>query len=79
MITALIVLFVIVVYLFLDQPKFGRLPKGDRLQKIKSSGNYRDQKFQNLNETPDLTEGAGYTTILKEFFSKKKINIAKSG
>ena len=32
---------------FVNQPSFGRLPKGERLEKIKRSPQYRDGAFQN--------------------------------
>jgi L-ascorbate metabolism protein UlaG (beta-lactamase superfamily) len=72
MIIALIILLAIAFYLFMDQPKFGRLSKGERLKKIQSSQNYRDGKFQNLSITPDLAEGVTYTSLLKDFFFGEK-------
>ena len=69
------VLFVIivVVYAYMQLPKFGKQPSGKRLQKIKQSPNYKDGKFQNQSPTPDLTDGANYFSILKEFaFNKSK-------
>ncbi|MDR1338470.1 MAG: MBL fold metallo-hydrolase, partial [Prevotellaceae bacterium] len=37
-------------------PKFGSVPKNERLEKVRRSPNYRDGRFQNINETPQLTE-----------------------
>lgn len=68
-------LLIIVVYVFLQQPKFGKLPSGDRLLKIKQSANYKNGSFQNINHTPDLTEGVGYWAVGKEFFFGKKVRI----
>ncbi len=53
------------------QAKFGKLATGARLEKIKRSPNFRDGKFQNLSETPQLTEGAGYGQIMYEYFFKR--------
>ena len=54
-------------------PSFGKKSTGERLEKIKNSPNYKDGQFQNLSHTPDLTDGAGYFTVLKDFlFGKSK-------
>jgi hypothetical protein len=34
-------------YIFLEQKQFGKLPTGERLEKIKKSKNYKDGAFQN--------------------------------
>jgi L-ascorbate metabolism protein UlaG (beta-lactamase superfamily) len=71
-----IALFVIVLALylpiFLRLPKFGKLPSGERLLKIKASSNFRNGSFQNQSITPDLTEGASYFSVLKKFLFEKK-------
>ncbi|HMK05225.1 MAG TPA: MBL fold metallo-hydrolase [Ferruginibacter sp.] len=73
----LLIIFVMVivvvawVYIFMGQSKFGKAPSGERLERIKASHNYRDGKFQNQSLTPDLTEGANYFSILKDFFFNK--------
>lgn len=41
-----------------------------RKERIHSSKNFRNGKFQNLNLTPALTEGYGYFKVLYEFFFK---------
>ena len=65
--------FVATLYFFMQQKKFGKLPTGERLERIKKSPNYRDGKFQNINFTPDLTEGVRYYQVIKEFlFDKSK-------
>src|SRR6185436_19751387 len=64
-------LFIITVYIFMQQSKFGKTAEGPRLERIKKSGNYRDGKFQNINFTPDLTEGVSYYKVMKEFFFNK--------
>ena len=67
----IIFLFISTVYLFLQQPKFGKKSSGERLEKIKQSPNYKNGQFQNLSHTPDLAEGVGYFTVMKEFFFGK--------
>ena len=72
LITALLIFSLITIcLLYLHQPKFGRLSSGERLKRIENSPNYRNGKFQNISHTPDLTEGVGYYTVMKEFFFDK--------
>ncbi|MEP7256689.1 MAG: MBL fold metallo-hydrolase [Ferruginibacter sp.] len=72
-IIAIVFVFIVVVYAFMQQAKFGKSPSGKRLQRIMESPNYRDRKFQNQSPTPDLTEGANIFSVLKEFlFNKSK-------
>lgn len=53
--------------------KFGELPSGERLERIKKSPNYKNGSFQNQNYTPVVTEGVSYYKVLKEFlFSSNK-------
>lgn len=64
--------------LFLNTERFGKHPTGNRLQRVKASPNYRDGKFQNLNHTPMLAEGANYGKVLYEFlFSSNRKNQAQ--
>ncbi|MFN8334434.1 MAG: MBL fold metallo-hydrolase [Cyclobacteriaceae bacterium] len=49
---------------------FGKLPSGDRLERIRKSPNYRNGSFQNLTPTQMLAEGASYPKMLVDFFSK---------
>lgn len=66
-------ILLLLVLIFLAQPKFGKIPRAERLSIITTSENYRDKKFQNLNFTPDLSEGVSYTKVLREFiFNRSK-------
>ena len=69
---AAVLLFTGLVFVFMQQQKFGRQPTGDRLEQIKKSPNYKDGKFQNLSYTPSLTEGVNIFSVLNEFFFKRK-------
>lgn len=64
----ILVALVLIVYVFMQQPSFGRKPAGERLQRVLHSPHYRDGKFQNQSLTPDLTEGATFYSVIKEFF-----------
>jgi len=68
----IIVALVAAVYFFMQQSKFGSIPTGQRLELIRVSPQYKSGAFQNQNPTPSLTEGASYSSVLKEFFFKKK-------
>jgi len=73
MITFLILLSLIVfaVYQFLQHPKFGKAPFGERQVLIQNSPQYKNGKFENRSFTPDLAEGANMVGVLFEFFFKK--------
>ena len=68
----IIAAFVLVVYTFMQQEKFGKPPAGERLELIQQSINYKKGTFQNQSHTPSLTEGATYSSVMKEFFFTKK-------
>ncbi len=69
---------VIVVFLFgfffMKQAKFGKLPSGERLEIIKKSPNFKNGTFQNLSDTPSLTEGNSMLGVMFEFLFKKVEN-----
>ncbi len=71
-----IILIVIVLaigtILFLNTTRFGKHPTGERLKTIQKSAHYKNGKFENLNETPMLTEGVGYGQVLYEFIFSSK-------
>ncbi len=72
--TAIVVFsFILFVFIFLQQEKFGKQPSGQRLEKIKRSPHYKNGAFENLSHTPSFTEGATYMGVLYEFFFKKKV------
>ena len=53
--------------------KFGKTPGGKRLEQIQKSPNYKDGQFQNINFTPNFTDGGTFYKILKAFlFGKSK-------
>lgn len=66
------VVLVAVFFLYLRHPLFGALPQGERLARIEASPNYRDGAFQNLVDTPFLTEGATQLSIRIDNFLAEK-------
>lgn len=63
-----VALIVIAGWVYMRQPVFGKAPAGERLERIRQSPHYRDGAFQNLNNTPSLTENTSYYKVFKEFF-----------
>jgi hypothetical protein len=62
-----IVAFILVVFVFMQQAMFGKKPSGKRLEKIEQSPNYKDGSFQNLRFTPSFTNGATFFSVLRDF------------
>lgn len=65
--------------IFMRQPKFGKLPTGERLELIKKSPNYREGQFQNIHLTPNLAEGVSMFTVMRHFFFDKNKNSKPAG
>lgn len=69
----IIIIAALTVVIFLRQPSFGRLPKGERLERIRHSPHYHNGKFNNLRPTPLMTSGKGRLETMWQFlFSKKE-------
>jgi len=66
-ILSVLAVLMVSVIVFLNQPKFGRLPRGERLERIKNSPNYRDGKFQNLSKTQQITSDKGFLGTMSDF------------
>lgn len=49
---AVAALLVAAIALFMNRPEFGRAPRGERLERIWRSPNYRDGAFRNRHATP---------------------------
>ncbi|MEO8769418.1 MAG: MBL fold metallo-hydrolase [Ferruginibacter sp.] len=66
-----VVLISLSIWLFMQQPSFGKLSSGERLDRIKRSPNYKNGQFQNIHHTPNLTEGVSMLTVMRKFFFGK--------
>ena len=64
-------LLVVTIFVFINQPSFGRTPRGERLERIKQSPNYRNGEFQNLHETTLMTSDRGRFAGVLEFLFRK--------
>jgi L-ascorbate metabolism protein UlaG (beta-lactamase superfamily) len=69
---ALSIIVALSIWLFMQQPQFGRKAKGNRLKRIQESPNYANGAFQNLNHTPALAEGVSPVDILKSYINPPK-------
>lgn len=58
---------VIGIFVFLRQPSFGKLPSGERLERIRHSPNYRNGQFRNLQLTEMMTGKKSRWQALWEF------------
>lgn len=63
----------------LNQASFGQLPKGERLERIKKSPNYRDGAFKNQSETPTLTSEKNRMQVMLDFMFRKKVRLSPEG
>ncbi len=67
---SIIGMIVLIAVIFINtSPEFGAKSEGLRLEKIKSSENFKNGKFQNLTET-DVSGDMNYTKTLSEYFTK---------
>lgn len=72
---SLVIILILTIVLLLREARFGQLPNGKSLERIKSSSNFKNGQFQNLELTPSLTEGASIIRVMhKFFFEKSKLN-----
>jgi hypothetical protein len=72
----IILLIVIAVYAFLQQPQVRKKASGEYLKRIQNSLNYKNGQFQNVNFTPQLTGDASMLKVMREFFfNKDKRNV----
>lgn len=74
----IIILIMIGGYIFMHQPQFGKNPTGERLEKIKNSLNYKDDRFQYSVEVSDLEENTSSYQMLREFFFNKSKRVRPS-
>lgn len=70
-IVSIIVIIIITVIAFINQPSFGRIPQGERLERIQKSPNYLDGKFRNINPTQQITSGKPKIYSLINFLFRK--------
>lgn len=71
-IASVLVIVTVAGIIFVNQPRFGRIPQGERLERIKKSPHYKDGQFQNLHTTRMMTASKGRLGVLWDFIFKKE-------
>lgn len=66
---SIILLVVFVTTIYMRLPKFGKIPSGERLERIKKSANYVNGSFKNLSNTPQITSEKGFWGMMSDYFS----------
>lgn len=56
---------------YMAKSKFGKIPSGERLERIKTSLNYKNGQFNNLNHTPQFAKNQSIAKIVYEKLFKK--------
>lgn len=64
-------LLALLIFLYLQHPKFGKAPGSGRIEIIKNSPNYKSGKFENAEFTPFITEGYSMVSVMYNFLFKK--------
>jgi L-ascorbate metabolism protein UlaG (beta-lactamase superfamily) len=59
------------IFFYLRHPQFGKKAKGLRWEKMNNSPHFINKRFENLNHTPELTEGYTYAHIIFNLIFKK--------
>ena len=67
----LISVLILAVIVYMQGSKFGRSASGERLDLINRSDNFKDGKFQNVNFTPELSDGYSTFGVMYDQFFKK--------
>lgn len=71
-------LFLVALYLFvINLPAFGAAPKGKRLERMKQSKLYKNNRFQNISHTPAIAEGYSTIKVTYDFILGKKDPLLK--
>ncbi len=70
----MIALSIVATLIITNQKSFGKAPSGARLERILKSPNYKDGKFTNLSETPQLAEDTSMMEVMYRFIFGKTEN-----
>ena len=71
----IVLLISLITVMILNQSKFGQHPKGERLERIKKSPNYKDGSFKNLSETAVMTSDKSTIGAMWDFIFAKKYKV----
>lgn len=68
-IAVVIVVLVVGTAAYMKLPKFGKIPKGERLERVMQSPHYKDGVFKNLSDTPQMTNENGVWGMIKDYYA----------
>lgn len=68
-ISILFLMLIVGTWGYMQHPKFGKAPSGERLEQMKKSKHFKNGVFENLSETPQLAEGYTMMGVLWDFLS----------
>lgn len=71
----ILILIVLIVFLLWQQPAFGKLPAGKRLENIRHSPHFKEGSFQNLSDTPMMADNGSALKAVKEVFFTKHSDV----
>ncbi len=72
---SILIVLALGVYLFMQQPEFGKAPSGERFKRIQQSPDYKDGSFQNQSFTPVMPENVSMFRVMKDgMFNRSKRN-----
>lgn len=72
-VVCIILIIGIAAVIFVNSPAFGRLPRGERKQRVERSPNFRDGQFHNQEPTALMTSGKGRLRTMLDFLFGKKV------
>ncbi len=75
----LILLLSLVTFIYMQHPKFGKTPSGERLSLIEQSPHYKNGRFRNLVEKPTIAEGYSMWGQMYKMLFKRNKRIRPSG
>lgn len=74
-IIGLLAIAALAAFLTVNLPAFGRLPRGERLERIRRSPNYRDGQFRNAEASPMMTGDKSRVRGMLEFLFRDKTGL----
>lgn len=66
-----VIIISIVSVIYVYRPRFGRLPQGERLQRIERSPNYHDGQFRNITSTTLMASERPKLKAMRDFLLRK--------
>lgn len=67
-----VVAIVVAAAAYMNHPKFGRSPEGERLERIRKSPGYRDGAFRNRHPAPQIASGKSRLRVMMDFLFEKR-------